>query len=105
MEYLSHRHRKERHRHTVSAVCDLPVTCFHKVTDKVRGNGEDGNENALICYINAHTVREDTCLCITGLAAHDVGLCLLCSERERREAVGYEIYPKEVYGLENGKSE
>ena len=105
VENLCHRHCQERHGHAVRTVCDLPIAGFHKVTDKVGGNSEKSYENALISDIHAHTAREDSRLCVTGLAAHDVGLCLFCSERKRREAVGYKIYPQKVNRLKNSKSE
>ena len=52
VEYLCHRHRQERHRHTVRAVRDLPVARLNEMSDELGKNGENGYENALVCDVH-----------------------------------------------------
>ena len=105
MEYLGHGHGQEGHRRAVGAVGYLPYTGLNEVADEVGHHDEQRDEQSLIRDIEAHAAGEDAGLCVARAAAHDVRLCLLHAQRQRREAVGYKVYPQQMHRLKNGEAQ
>ena len=108
VEYLAHRHGEECHGHALLALCDVhkrPVTGLEAFAYKERREGQRGNEHALIENVEPEPACEYSVRRVARAAAHNVALRLFESERERREAVGDEVYEQQMRRFENGEAE
>ena len=108
MEYLAHRHGEECHRHALLALCDVhkcPVSRLEALAYKERREGQCGDQYALIENVEPEPACEYSVRRVARPAAHDIALRLFESERERREAVGDEVYEQQMRRFENGEAE
>ena len=69
-----------------------------------RREGQCGDQQALIEHIKAEPACKYSVRRIARAAAHDIALRLFESERERREAVGDEVYEQQMRRFENGEA-
>ena len=106
MEDLDHVQGDERHHDTLfvghgggqlGKVDDTQVE-VHAAEEA--GEHEHGDDEALDHGVEAHMAGEHAVARITRLALHHVALGLFHAERERREAVGHEVHPQKLDGLE-----
>ena len=70
-----------------------------------RREGQRGNEHALIEHVKAEPACKYSVRRVARAAAHDIALRLFESERERREAVGDEVYEQQMRRFDNGEAE
>ena len=112
VEDLAHGEREEGHGGTqhfsgVGACGD--GRCVVQVSqpvsaDEVGGQRDHGNECALVSHGKAETACKDALLGVTGLSVHHVCLGLFHTQSQSGEAVGDQVDPQEVNGLEDGKA-
>ena len=93
VENLTHRHGKERHRHTVTGFtgsaqcCEEAFAKFHIAANEVSDDRQSRYQNALVSNVCEQAAGKDTLFGISGRTLHRIRLCLFHTQRQRRETV------------------
>ena len=101
MEYLAHVHREKGHRHSVvgDAVRPRKMADLHAMAYYIGRKRNDRDQDPLICYADSETSGKNAVGSLARRAIHDVRFAAFKAEGERREAVGYQVYEQQVYGV------
>ena len=97
--------RDECHRHAVGTRRDLPDAGFHIVSDEIRRERQNRDDDALIDDRNSHAACEDAVFGIARRTGHDVRLCRFAAERHGGQAVRDEVDPKKMRGFQDREAQ
>ena len=106
VEDLDHVEGDERHhdallvRHGGGELREVNLAQVEVHTAEEADEHEDSDDDTLDHGVEAHVAGEHAVGGVTRLALHDVALGLLHAQRERGEAVGDEVHPQQLDGLE-----
>jgi len=75
------------------------------VADEVSRQHQDGDHGALVGHVEAQTVGENAVAGLPGGTLHQVGLPLLHAQGQSGEAVGNQVDPQQVDGLQNDEAQ
>ena len=111
MEYLRHRHGEECHRNA-ARLCSLAhslriegvkrhLAAHRHIAYEICRERQERYEYALIYKVKAETAGEDTLVLRPRAFFHYILFSRLHAEGERREAVGYKVYPQKMRGFKH----
>ncbi len=110
MEDLDHVECDERHHHALfvggarNHVSHVDVAHVKVHARKEACQHKRGNNDALHNAVEAHVTSKNAVGGLTRLALHNVALSAFHTQRQRREAVGDQVYPQQLHRLEQRKA-